>query len=331
MSMLLQLNGAIPESPHDRMFYVFACKEKTCRRKKGTVRALRGVKCTPETKPKAQEAKKVEETTKVREEEGVVNMGNFLFGATSPGPSSGSNPFSTARNGTTSNPFSQASTPATAPVAPMIKTFAETLKLADPPSTPARAVKEDSLFYGPPEPWPDPLPHVYPRYYLDAEYEMLEATPPKLPANARQMEDGVGDDMPMSGAAFESSLDKTFQKFADRVGQNPEQVLRYERNGHPLLYSKEDEVGEILLNTKGDFTTRRIPACLNCRKAGARVFEFQIMPHAITMLEVDEMGLDGMEWGTIIVGTCTCVPNVLDTNMVGYVEEWVGVQWESQK
>lgn len=53
------------------------------------------------------------------------------------------------------------------------------------------------------------------------------------------------------------------------------------------------------------------------------------MPYAISMLEKEEAGLDGMEWGTIIVATCVCVPKVLDANQVGYVEEWVGVQWES--
>ena len=55
------------------------------------------------------------------------------------------------------------------------------------------------------------------------------------------------------------------------------------------------------------------------------------MPHAITMLERDDVGLDGMEWGTIIVASCTCVPRWVDEDGVGYVEEWVGVQWEQQK
>lgn len=104
---------------------------------------------------------------------------------------------------------------------------------------------------------------------------------------------------------------------------------RYERLGAPLLYSKDDDVGKLLLDKNGDFTTRKLPPCGNCRKPGSRVFEFQLMPYAISMLEKDEMGLDGMEWGTIIVSTCVCVPRVLDANQVGYVEEWVGVQWES--
>lgn len=104
---------------------------------------------------------------------------------------------------------------------------------------------------------------------------------------------------------------------------------RYERLGAPLLYSKDDDTGKLLLDNNGDFTIRKIPPCGNCKKPGSRVFEFQLMPYAISMLEKNETGLDGMEWGTIVVATCVCVPKVLDANQVGYVEEWVGVQWES--
>lgn len=60
------------------------------------------------------------------------------------------------------------------------------------------------------------------------------------------------------------------------------------------------------------------------------MFELQLTPHAITELEVDEMGMEGMEWGTVIVGVCgkDCVPNATGDGEVGYLEEWVGVQWE---
>ena len=45
---------------------------------------------------------------------------------------------------------------------------------------------------------------------------------------------------------FESSMDRTFQKFADRIGENSEQVLRYEYKGKPLLYSDNDAIGKLL-------------------------------------------------------------------------------------
>ena len=139
--------------------------------------------------------------------------------------------------------------------------------------------------------------------------------------------------------AFESTIDKTFQKFADRLAQNPEQVLRYEFGGAPLLYSKDDNVGKVFAPpatpTSSDTKIRtasagmaRIPRCQNC--ASARVFELQLVPQAIAELEVEEEGLEGMEWGTILLGVCEkdCGERGVENGDMGWVEEWVGVQWE---
>ena len=54
------------------------------------------------------------------------------------------------------------------------------------------------------------------------------------------------------------------------------------------------------------------------------------MPEAIAELEVEEEGLEGMEWGTIILGVCEkdCGETGAEAGEVGWVEEWVGVQWE---
>lgn len=132
---------------------------------------------------------------------------------------------------------------------------------------------------------------------------------------------------------FESTLDSTFQKFADRLSQNPEQVLRYEFRGIPLLYSKKDVVGKLLSGAgKGRVgAAGGIPRCAAC--GAGRVFEMQLTPHAILELEREESGLEGMEWGTIIVGVCErdCQATGVDVGGVGYIEEWAGVQWEEQE
>lgn len=52
-------------------------------------------------------------------------------------------------------------------------------------------------------------------------------------------------------------------------------------------------------------------------------------------LEVQEVGLEGMEWGTVVLGVCAgdCQVGgikVGEGGGVGYVEEWVGVQWEER-
>lgn len=56
----------------------------------------------------------------------------------------------------------------------------------------------------------------------------------------------------------------------------------------------------------------------------------QLTPHAITELEAEDMSIDGMDWGTVIVGVCSedCQEKGKAAGQVGYVEEWVGVQWE---
>ena len=67
-----------------------------------------------------------------------------------------------------------------------------------------------------------------------------------------------------------------------------------------------------------------------------RVFECQLVPGAIRVLEDDdwpegEMDLEeGMEWGTVIVGVCgeNCVED--GGRGVVFREEWVGVQWEER-
>lgn len=242
MSMLLQLNGDIPETPHERVFYVWACRKKTCWRKKGTVRTFRGVKCVSIPKPRGPVAEKQGPQGERKAEKEVVNAGNFLFGGAG-ASTAGANPFSTPSSGS-SNPFSSnnpftsnnpfATTPATPPplaakpkpeitAETITKSFAETLKIGVPPEP----TREDSLFYGPPEPWPEPHPHAYPSFHLDAAHEQLETRQPELPQNVQIVDNDEYNDLPMANTdAGESNTDKTFQKFADRVAQNPEQVLR---------------------------------------------------------------------------------------------------------
>lgn len=344
MVLLLQLNGELPEKfpNHERRLYVFACRKASCRRKAGTIRVLRGVRQWKEDGISKSAAKEVEKKEKKPEPEkekeastpalgDALFGGSSLLGGTSANPfSANANPFSTSSGpanpfGSSSqggNPFAsqpEASTPkASEPEKEaeetLPKTFAQTLSLNAPPKEPPPA----------PEPWPaaDALPQAYPTLYLaDADFETLDPTPSSIPENARMEDADAAEPSGLDREAFESSMDSTFQKFADRMSQNPEQVIRYEHGGMPLLYSKTDEIGEKL-------TKSTMPGCSNC--GGRRTFEVQMTPHAITELEADDMSLDGMEWGTIIVGVCErdCSPSTCEIGQAGYVEEWAGVQWE---
>ncbi|KAL0939722.1 programmed cell death protein 2, C-terminal domain containing protein [Colletotrichum truncatum] len=346
MVQLLQLNGELPEKfpGHERRLYVFACRRPSCRRKQGSIRALRGVRISKDA-PSVSSKKQPAQKTEVKKEEEPKKddgpgLGSALFGGGSGAANpfaSNTNPFSTGSSSSpfsttapSSNPFSKPSEPkpteeakpepeVTAESLP--KTFAETLSLNNP-QTPS----------GPPppsEPWPEvsAQPKPYPLSYLaDAEFETLDPEPAAVPQNVRmEVDDGAGGAGGSTDTkdVFESSMDAIFQKFADRMAQNPEQAIRYEYGGVPLLYSKADAVGKALTASGG-----KLPRCGNC--GAGRVFEVQMTPHAITELEAEELSLEGMDWGTIIVGVCEadCQQRGVEVGGDGYLEEWCGVQWE---
>lgn len=203
--------------------------------------------------------------------------------------------------------------------------FADKLKISDQTSETAPQKQES---------WPSGAVSLaqFTTYHLDAGAEELEADQPSPSKTAGPSKPQY--DVDDSGTAsekdlYESSLDKTFQKFSDRIAQNPEQVLRYEFKGQPLLYSGTDDVATRFVVPHGKVgATRGIPRCESC--GGQRVFELQLVPGLIYELEKDEaMDFDdGMEWGTIIVGTC--LNNCGEAGAISFREEWVGVQWEER-
>lgn len=356
MVLLLQLNGDLPKFPgHERRLYIWACRRKTCRRKEGSVRALRGIRILESPKDTTRESDVVETREERKQAEPVVNIGETLFGAKPSSALSSKNPFSTnATSSAFQNPFSTSSAASNNPFAaaglPVSELAAKPAQKPTPdlPKSFASAVSlnNDEPNFGPPtppEPWPkdSELPSAYPLYYLDPDYEELDMVDEvAIPTQTMNLDEGgSSNNQPEDKDVYESTIDKTFQKFADRLAQNPEQVLRYEFKGQPLLYSKHDAVGKVLAGSPSKDNTKvttsngsgnRMPRCTNC--GSGRVFEVQMTPHAIMVLERDEPGLDGMEWGTIIVGVCStdCQQKGVSSG-VGYVEEWAGVQWEELK
>jgi pre-rRNA-processing protein TSR4 len=362
MVLMLQLNAELPDRfpTHDRRLYVFACKRKSCRRKEGSIRGIRGVRVSAEAATVSPDKDVQPAEEKAPPKPPAQGLGDALFGV-KPATASGApraNPFATSSTAAT-NPFASKPTSATPtnpfakqqPTSPaaaatpepskgeldsatadLPKTFAETLSLNNPQTTQGPPP--------PPEPWPETSaqPALYPiRWLSDAEYETLDPiTLPSVPAATTAMDVDSADGSGGGGGGkedkevFESSMDATFQKFADRVGQNPEQCIRYEFAGQPLLYSKGDAVGKLLHVSEKEkvATSKGLPRCANC--GAGRVFEVQLTPQAIQELECEEDGLDGMDWGTVIVGVCErdCQERGVKTGEAGYVEEWVGVQWE---
>ncbi|KAI4233092.1 MAG: hypothetical protein LQ352_008283, partial [Teloschistes flavicans] len=206
-----------------------------------------------------------------------INLGDTIFKSPSPiQPSSNPNPFATSSQPSPNpNPFS--STKAANPIpyghqkrnphslAASIKSETPPSESKDPdssslPQTFAQKVNISSPspnFEPPPrEPWPSPssLPNPYPAYHLDAGYETLDApSPPAATSSSSLTQPSTSagdkdplpasndDDDPASWLSGPAKADTTFLRFASRLAQNPEQVLRYEFQGQPLLYSKVDE------------------------------------------------------------------------------------------
>lgn len=357
---------------------MFACRRKSCRRKEGSVRALRATRVSTGAAAQAKERREREERERLEKEksdaerkEKEKGLGEALFGVQKGafGASAGGNPFSTAGGGgaaanpfakpasssAAANPFSRASVeaekkPASPPAESEIKdaandlprTFAETLSLNNTQQ------QQQQQAPAAPEPWPpeSDLPAPYPVSYLaEADYETLDPQPAAPAQNVRvmDMDEPAGSGGGRGGGGkedkdvFESTIDATFQKFADRLAQNPEQCIRYEFGGQPLLYSRTDAVGKALHDVPAAEVGRALPRCGGC--GAARAFEVQLAPRAIVELEEAEgEGADvlgGMDWGTVVVGVCErdCVPGggsgaAAAEGEVGYVEEWAGVQWE---
>lgn len=101
--------------------------------------------------------------------------------------------------------------------------------------------------------------------------------------------------------------DAVFQKFRKVCTREPDQVIRYYRNGGEPLWitTVEESVGCQLID---------IPNCEICQTQ--RKFEFQLMPQMLNHFEKDDI-----DWGTILVYTC---PKSCDIPAkLGYVREFV--------
>ncbi|CAO1602559.1 hypothetical protein XANCAGTX0491_006168 [Xanthoria calcicola] len=363
MALILQLNGDLPEylPNHERKLYVFTCRHKPCRRKPGAIRAIRGTKTSASaTKAASHQDQTPIQTNSLKSSPPTPNLGDSVFNPKSTGQSNTKTIIASAsfKSTTNANPFSSTKTNNSTPYgqqvhsidslpspnadhgSPLPESFAQKVRISSPPSP--------SSCPRPRSPWPPLglLPPPYPSYHLEADYEILDPLSPQsapspsthnissMLSDTKDLPAPDEDDDPANWLSGPAKADKTFLRFAARLAQNPEQVLRYEWRGQPLLYSKDDEVGRAFPSASVSSTSsqrvphNRLPNCTNC--GARRVFEFQLTPHAISELERGEEGLEGMEWGTIVVGSCEkdCVERGVEDGKVGWVDEWTGVSWE---
>lgn len=127
-----------------------------------------------------------------------------------------------------------------------------------------------------------------------AEYEELLKS-----GKAGNLNDVSDGEMEKYGG--ESIADKTFLKFKERIKNDQDQVIRYERGGTPLWITSENQLD-----------IKDVPKCRICKKE--RTFEFQIMPQLLNSLKNEDL-----DWGLILVYTCKADCQIEDK----YVEEFV--------
>jgi len=101
--------------------------------------------------------------------------------------------------------------------------------------------------------------------------------------------------------------DAAFDNFAKIISHEPDQVMRYERGGNPLLCSADP-----------------LPKVPDCKLCGCpRVFEFQLMPAMLRHMNNETIKGDGLDWGTVLFYTCR--DNCLSENGA-YVAEYSVLQ-----
>lgn len=333
MALLLQAFAPFDGKPYDRVIYVFACKNSSqCSRKKGSVKALRGISKDPKKIAEIQAESAAEAQRLLDEKLQLEDKRKFeieitkdLFDTSKPGVTENpfGNPFGGADAG---NPFGKAEA---------VNPFSQ--KKPEVTSEVKQTEAKESAKKTTPAALASDLPS-YPGSFVFVEQEKFKKVTlePELEKYKHLMETGEPDEgssaasykgpqMDPQTAKISSMLDdKFFENFTSVVGHNPTQVLRYDLGGKPLLYSGRDDVARV-------FETSSVPDPAY-NPSSHRQFELQLMPKAIIDLEKSESVADilnGMSWGTIIV--CTDAEDYipqLDENHVGYVREYCGVQWE---
>lgn len=332
MALYLQAFAPIDGKLYDRVIYIFGCKNTAlCSRKKGTIKAIRGISKDPKRVAQIKQEQEEEERKQLDEvlqretqKKLQVELTKDLFGG-----GAAANPFA--------NPFAKPAEPAP-PAEPVqkkteqekkVESYAEVAKAAAPKKANKAAV--DTQFPS------------YKGYFVYVEPEKFKkiTQEPELEKYKHLIDQDNDDEPPRKERTMSSSSsvnpqtkrianmldDKYFGNFTAVVNHNPSQVLRYDLGGRPLLYNGKDEIAQKL---SGELN---IPNP-GYNPSSSRQFELQLMPQAIMILEDlgDNAGIadiiNGMSWGTIIV--CTDVEDYapVDEHHVGYVEEYCAVQWE---
>ncbi|TIA88599.1 hypothetical protein E3P99_02491 [Wallemia hederae] len=350
MQLLIQIFAPYPDSVNDRVLYFFACSRATCQKKEGSVRAYR---CLSRNERWARKLERLKEKEKERKKRALEEENKAKEAAKS-------NPFTYQTQ--TSNAFTQSKQGAGAfgsfggdsddsdeeAEQPRFKKVIESDSEESEDSDEeleAELAKLELSDGATQQSWT-----VQPSFgsqYIATAPEVI----PKESDKAIKIED-VNQTLQGGGASeleeFEKSMgagmDEAFEHFVKRVSHEPQQCIRYDLGGSPLMYTNKDAVYKDLYGG-GQYSLDKVPKCGLC--GSSRVFECQVTPNIINLCSSDQdgskdvqdalagKGTGEMEWGTILLYVCEndCCLDA-ESKQSGqearenWVEELAYVQWE---
>jgi len=236
----------------------------------------------------------------------------------------------------------------------------------------ANVTLEDSLWQSAPS---------YPPQYLSTAGEFIPPSNKALHERAAVIGDDSGpsqEGQPWTTENYENSMrtDHVFDRFNERTAHESQQCVRYDLGGIPMPFTSDDlyrqlfplssEKSALTAITGAAFDVQQpvprhgysaatVPFCSHC--GSRRVFEYQLMPNLINILESssDTEGEDstttdenrketlrqllkggpdgrGMEWGTVLVFSCEkdcCQGPSVKEKQGTWREEVVLVHWDN--
>jgi len=149
--------------------------------------------------------------------------------------------------------------------------------------------------------------HLYPELELDVEPEdreteqedaalskLIEDYDSRVESEGELTEEEVPEEV-LKQVEENCPIDrKHFAMFQARVSCAPDQVIRY---------CFKDQASPLWPSPANLPALTDVPPCKRC--GAPRKFEFQVMPQLLNHLQQDEMDPAALDWGTIVVYTCS--------------------------
>ncbi|KAJ2777780.1 hypothetical protein H4R18_004975 [Coemansia javaensis] len=384
MLLLVQAYVPLHGSPYDRVLYVWACNRRACSGRPGATRAVRAHLLN------AEYAKRLEKSKTAKSKARAAPAKPTLFSGGGQGPAPpldfgsvwrAAAPAAQPAGGLFSGPlFGKRDS---VPPADELSADIGRLSIAPSPAEPS-PVEPSPVEPSRPEPsqpdttedWVDWSLDVQgaQAMYLAFEDEDVAGTKDRGrgragPAGPEQpADDGEWGEEKYEAATLPRGTDAAFARFARTASRNPEQVMRYQFGGAPLLYTARDETARLLgaaapgheqhaddSDSDGDdghgawgYSPGGLPRCPRC--GGRRVFECQLMPALLSVLRLSShvpqrqmqqqrlvgrelmQAVDlGAEFGTVLVFVCEddCHDDGQPAAAAAYYDELVLVQLEA--